>query len=318
MITKTPIFSREQWLEERKKTVGGSEIGAILGLNPWQSAYSLWAERTGKTKTFEGNLRTMVGSYLEDMVAKLFEEESGCKVQRTNYIYRNDLYPALHATPDRLLVGRKAGLECKTTSELNKKKFHGSDFPAQYYAQCVQYMAVTQLQEWFLAVLVGNNSFHIYHLTRIQGQPCPDFAEASLYIEDGEIDTLAAAAEEWLKHVWDDTPPAIDGSDASRETLMTIYQEGVGGAVDLFGREGMLTRYDEIKRQIKALEEEKKQIENTICGDLGDNYTGHAGQYTVTWKPTSRTSFDSKACLRDHPEMAQYQKMHLSRTFRVR
>ena len=41
MITKTPITSREQWLEERKKTVGGSEIGAILGMNPWQSAYSL-------------------------------------------------------------------------------------------------------------------------------------------------------------------------------------------------------------------------------------------------------------------------------------
>ena len=318
MITKTPITSREQWLEERKKTVGGSEIGAILGMNPWQSAYSLWAERTGKVAAFEGNLQTKVGTYLEDLVAKLFEEESGFKVQRTNFIYRNDLYPALHATPDRLLVGRKAGLECKTTSALNAKKFRDADFPAQYDAQAVQYMAVTGLMEWFIAVLVGNNEFHIYHLTRIKDQPKTDFCEASLYIEEAEINTLAAAAEEWLQHVRDDTPPTIDGSDASRETLMTIYQEGVGGAVDLFGRERMLKRYEQLKEQIKALEEEKKQIENTICADLGDNYEGHTGQYTVTWKPVSRTVFDTKACIKDHPEMAIYQRLSLFRQFRVR
>lgn len=318
MITKVPITSREQWLEERKKTVGGSEIGAILGLNPWQSAYSLWAERTGKIPAFEGNLRTKVGTYLEDLVAKLFEEESGCKVQRTNFIYRNDLYPALHATPDRLLVGRKAGLECKTTSAFNAKKFRGTDFPGQYYAQAVQYMAVTQMPEWFIAVLVGNHEFHIYHLTRIKDQPKTDFCEISLYIDEAEINTLAAAAEEWLKHVQDGTPPAIDGSDASREALMEIYQEGVGGVVDLFGREGWLMRYQAIKEQIKALEDEKRGIENAICADLGDNYTGRAGQFKVSWKPVSRTTFDSKACLRDHPEMEKYQKFSLSRQFRVR
>lgn len=318
MITKTPITSREQWLEERRKTVGGSEIGAILGMNPWQSAYSLWAERTGKVAAFEGNLQTKVGTYLEDLVAKLFEEESGFKVQRTNFIYRNDLYPALHATPDRLLVGRKAGLECKTTSAFNAKKFRGTDFPGQYYAQAVQYMAVLDLPEWYIAVLVGNHDFHIYHLTRIKDQPKTDFCEVSLYIEEAEITTLAAAAEEWLQHVRDDTPPNIDGSEASRETLMEIYQEGVGGAVDLFGREGWLMRYEQIKEQIKALEDEKRGIENAICNDLGDNYEGRAGKYRVTWKPVSRTTFDSKACLRDHPEMAQYQKLSLSRQFKVR
>lgn len=318
MITKVPITSREQWLEERKKTVGGSEIGAILGLNPWQSAYSLWAERTGKIPAFEGNLRTKVGTYLEDLVAKLFEEESGYKVLRTNFIYRNDLYPALHATPDRLLVGRKAGLECKTTSAFNAKKFRGTDFPGQYYAQAVQYMAVTQLPEWFIAVLVGNHEFHIYHLTRIKDQPKTDFCEVSLYIDEAEINTLAAAAEEWLNHVQDGTPPNIDGSEASREALMEIYQEGVGGAVDLFGREGWLMRYQAIKEQIKALEDEKRGIENAICADLGDNYTGRAGQFKVSWKPVSRTTFDSKACLRDHPEMEKYQKFSLSRQFKVR
>lgn len=319
MITKTPILSREQWLEERKKTVGGSEIGAILGLNPYQSAYTLWAERTGQIKAFDGNLMTKVGTHLEDMVAQIFEEESGCKVHRTNFIYRNDRFPALHATPDRLLVGRKAGLECKTTSAFNAKKFRGTDFPGQYYAQAVQYMAVTELPEWFIAVLVvGTNEFHIYHLTRIMGQEKPDFCEVSLYIEDAEIETLAAMALEWLVHVQDRTPPSIDGSDSSRETLMEIYQEGVGGAVELFAREGALTRYEEIKEQIKALEDEKKGIENILCADLGDAYEGRAGRFRVTWKPVSRTTFDSKACLRDHPEMEVYQKLSLSRQFRVR
>lgn len=318
MIVKTPILSREQWLEERKKTVGGSEIGAILGMNPWQSAYSLWAERTGRIPAFEGNLQTEVGSYLEELIAKIFTDKSGLKVKKTNFIYRNDRFPALHATPDRLLVGRRAGLECKSTSELNARKFKGTDFPAHYYAQAVQYMAVTELPEWFIAVLVGNREFHIYHLTRIAGQPKPESAEVSLYIEDGEIETLAASAAEWLKRLQDDVPPPLDGSEASKEALAQVYQEGVGGAVELFGRETMIKRYEYLKQQIKGLEEEMAAIQNTLCADLGDNYEGRAGEYRVTWKTQRRTTFDSKACLRDHPEMAQYQKLSISRVFRVR
>ena len=36
---KTSDMSRADWLSERRKSIGGSEIGAILGLNKYASAY---------------------------------------------------------------------------------------------------------------------------------------------------------------------------------------------------------------------------------------------------------------------------------------
>ena len=38
----------DEWRNLRDMGIGGSEIGTIMGLNPWESAFSLWAKRTGQ------------------------------------------------------------------------------------------------------------------------------------------------------------------------------------------------------------------------------------------------------------------------------
>lgn len=308
MITKTPIadMGHEQWLEERKKTIGGSEIGAILGMNPWQSAYSLWAERTGRIPSFDGNMATKVGTFLEEFVAQLFEEESGKKVQRTNYIYRNTNYEGLHASPDRLLVGEDAGLEIKTTSAYNSGKFKGVEFPQQYYAQAVQYMAVTERRQWYIAVLIGNTDFRIYHLTR-DPMPKPSFCITSILVEDSEISALYEAALDFLECLEKDVPPALDGSDATYEALREVYHGGNTESVPLYGREGMVERWLDLKRQIKLLSEEQDTITNTLCADMGDNEAATAGSHKISWKHKAGAKrFDHKKAVEEHPEMAVY------------
>ena len=308
MIIKTPIadMNHEEWLEERKKTIGGSEIGAILGMNPWQSAYSLWAERTGRIPGFEGNMATKVGTFMEEFVAKLFEEESGKKVQRTNYIYRNTDYEGLHASPDRLLVSEDAGLEIKTTSAYNSGKFKGVEFPQQYYAQAVQYMAVTERRQWYIAVLIGNTDFRMYHLTR-DPMPKPDFCITSILVEDSEIKALYEAALDFLDCLKRDVPPAMDGSEATSDALKEIYPGGGTATVQLYGRDGMVERWLDLKRQIKLLAEEQDAIANTLCADMGDNEVATSGGHKVTWKrKAGAMRFDHKQAVADHPELAAY------------
>jgi len=308
MITKTPIgdMNHEQWLEERKKSIGGSEIGAILGMNPWQSAYSLWAERTGRIPAFDGNLQSKLGSFLEEFVAKLFEETSGKKVQRTNFIYRNDRYEGLHASPDRLLIGEDAGLEIKTTSAYNSGKFRGVEFPQQYYAQAVQYMAVTERRQWYIAVLIGNTDFRIYHLTR-DPMPKPDFCVASLLVEDSEIDALYEAANDFLDCLAKDVPPAMDGSEATYDALKAVYPNGGEPPKQLYGRDGMAARWLDLKKQIKDLEAEQDTIANTLCADMGESESATTGSYKVSWKyKAGSRRFDHKRAVEEHPEMASY------------
>ncbi len=47
--------TREEWLKDRNKGIGGSDAGSVLGLNPWKSAYTLWCEKTGKITNNEDN-----------------------------------------------------------------------------------------------------------------------------------------------------------------------------------------------------------------------------------------------------------------------
>ena len=308
MIHLTPIsdMNHDEWLAERKKSIGGSEIGAILGMNPWQSAYSLWAEKTGRIPSFDGNMATKVGTFLEAFVAQLFEEESGKKVTTTEYIYRNDKYEGLHASPDRLLVDEDAGLEIKTTSAFNIGKFKGVEFPQQYYAQAVQYMAVTERRQWYVAVLIGNTDFRMYHLTR-DPMPKPVFCLTSILVEDSEIDALYEAALDFIDCLKQDVPPAMDGSDATADALKEIYRGGNEATVQLYGRDGMVERWLDLKKQIKVLTEEQDTIANTLCADMGDNEVAVSGGHKVTWKRKAGAKrFDHKKAVEDHPELSVY------------
>ena len=44
----TKGMSREEWLERRRKTIGGSDAAGIVGLSKWASPFSVWADKTGR------------------------------------------------------------------------------------------------------------------------------------------------------------------------------------------------------------------------------------------------------------------------------
>ena len=162
----TNAMSREKWLQERKKGIGGSDAAALLGLNPYVSPYALWAEKTNRLPEKDDNEAMRQGRDLEQYVADRFMEATGKKVRRKKTMLRNLAYPFAHANIDRWVVGENAGLECKTTSIINLKKFKNGEYPAAYYCQCMHYMAVTGADRWYLAVLILNQGFHHFVIER--------------------------------------------------------------------------------------------------------------------------------------------------------
>ena len=125
----TVNMSREEWLEHRKNSIGGSESASILGMNPYSSAYTVWADKLGKLPEIDDNEAMRQGRDLEAYVAQRFTEQTGKKVRRENNILWNPDYPFAHANVDRLVVGEDAGLECKTCSALRMKEFKNGAFP---------------------------------------------------------------------------------------------------------------------------------------------------------------------------------------------
>lgn len=301
--TSTVDMSREEWLEHRRKTIGGSEAACILGLNPWTSPYAVWAEKLGKLPPRDDNEAMRQGRDLEFYVAQRFTEETGKKVRRENNILVNPDYPFAHANVDRMIVGEDAGLECKTTSTLNLKNFKNGAFPDTYYVQCVHYMMVTGCKKWYLAVLVLNKAFMVFEIER----------------DEAEIEALARSEADFWKLVESQTTPIADGSSSTTETINTIFPDADGDSVSLFGFDADLESYIALTKQIKALEALKDEAANKVKSFLENSSRGESDRYRVSWTAQTRQTFDVKEFAKDHPDidLSHYYKTSKYRTFKV-
>ncbi len=301
----TKDMSREEWISQRRKTIGGSDASGIVGLSKYSSRFSIWADKTGRLPDKPDNEAMRIGRDLEEYVARRFCEQNGKAVRRKRAMLYNAKYPFAHADIDREIVGEDAGLECKTTSTLDVKQFYGVEFPEQYYVQCVHYLAVTGKARWYLAVLVFGRGFFTYTLER----------------DEAEIEALMQAEKNfWDSYVIPDSPPPPDGSEATTETLSTLYTDSANSTVELFGRESVLEEYAGLKAQKKAIDNRISEIENLIKSDLKESEHGTCGGYIVTWKSQTRKSFQIKDFVKDNPEtdLSAYFKESISRPFYVK
>lgn len=306
-LVSTAGMTRGEWLQQRRKSIGGSDAAGIVGLSKWSSPYSIWADKTGRLPDKPDSEAMRQGRDLEDYVARRWMEETGKKVRRMNSMIYNTLYPYSHADVDRWVVGENAGLECKTTSSMDLRKFDGVEFPEQYYCQCVHYMAVTGADRWYLAALVFGRGFFTFTLERAD--------------VDAEIRYLMEAEYRfWRECVIPDVPPGMDGSDATTEALETIYRESSGETVELFGRETLLEEYEQLKKSIDALEERIQEIANIIKGDMRESEKAIAGVYTVSWKPQNRAVFDRRRFEADHQDtdISEYFRISTARPFKIK
>lgn len=283
-IEKIPTkdMSRDEWLAERMKGIGGSDASSVLGLNPYKSAFALWAEKTGAVVPEDISDREAVrlGNDLEQYVAMRWTEATGHKVQRTNFIYKNTNYPFAHANPDRLLVkgGRLEGLECKTSSNWEYiKLLREGKIPPMWYCQCVHYMMVMDAARWHLAAIAFGDGFYHFTIER----------------DEAEIASLAEAEKAFWQLVQTKTAPPVDGSESTGDALKVIFRESAPGtAIDLGGVASAVERYNHYANAEKAAAAGKLLAENEIKQYMGTAEKGSWGNTTVSWKTSKRKTFN--------------------------
>ena len=150
--------NHEEWLKEREYGIGASEVGAVLGLSPFETPFSLWLKKTKQVPRDEENNAMRMGHLLEPVVAQLWEEATGMKVIKASaadIIYVHPEYDFMRATPDRVVRGRKKLLECKTTIT----DVDSDDIFPHWIAQCQYQMYVTGIHDCDLAWLVKGRFF---------------------------------------------------------------------------------------------------------------------------------------------------------------
>ena len=219
------LNSREEWLQNRTAGIGGSEISAVLGLNPYMDNVTLWEYKTGRKKPEDISDKPFVkyGTHAEEHLRELFKLDfPQYFVQYVdNNSFKNNKYPWALASLDGWLkefedecdeqgcwvkrpTGRKGVLEIKTTELLNSmhKEKWKDKIPDNYYCQVLFYMAVFEadfavLKAQLKTVFDGMPYFQTkhYHIERADVQE--------------DIDYIMKKGAEFWKYVETDKKPPL-------------------------------------------------------------------------------------------------------------
>lgn len=294
-----------EWLRLRKTGIGGSDAGAICGVNPYSSAMKVFQDKTSGKAEEQDSEAVRIGHDLEDYVARRFTEATGLKVRKSNFMYRSVEHPCMIADVDRLVVGEDAGLECKTASAYNADKWADGNIPLHYIMQCYHYMAVTGKRTWYIAAVILGR----------------EFTYRKLVWDDELIDRLTAMEEDfWNNHVVKGIIPPPDGSKACDEVIEQYFHTArKASAVKLVGFDEKLRRREEILGFISELQAEQKQIEQEVKLFMKDNELADSESFRVSWKNIDSTRLDTRRIKEEKPEIyADYGMVSHSRRFEVK
>lgn len=290
--------NQEKWHELRGIGIGGSDIGAILGVNKYKSAIDIYIDKT-EGKKQDGNRFTHFGHKLEKVVFEEFQERhSNMKCYTVPYTIQRGVCVA---NVDGMVydpVKDKYGvLELKTTSAYNKDEWTGDTVPQSYYAQVQHYLYVTGLSFAYIACLVGGNDYKEFYIERS--------------LED--IDYIQEKATDfWKNHVMKKVPPMLDGSDSYSKYLLEKADkenEKVIGLNELNAKAEEIKALDE---QIKNLEQQLELKKQEIILELNNNNCNKAisSDYKFTITTQARNSVDKKLMEKENPELvAQYKEV---------
>ncbi|KGN00336.1 hypothetical protein ADU90_13225 [Clostridium botulinum] len=274
-------MNKLNWLQERQKGIGGSDVGAILGINKWKTPFEVYLEKTEPiTEVKEQSEAAYWGDQFEEVVAKEFERRTGKKVRRDRRHFKHKKYPFMVANIDRRVVGESAVLECKTANQFLAKEWKDEEIPASYLVQVQHYLEVTGAEKGYIAVLIGGQKFIWKEVER----------------DEELIRMIINTEKEFWKLVENKKPPALDGSSAAEKWVNEKFKiANEGEIVELDSSyKNKLHEYFELKKREKEFKEEINQLENQLKNDMGNAELAHVPGFDISWKQIKSSRVDSK------------------------
>jgi putative phage-type endonuclease len=311
VLTTTTKLSRDAWLEFRRKGLGGSDAGVVLGLSKYRSPFDLWADKRGLVEPQASNAAMDWGNALESVVAERYAIEYQQAVvewpvmlqgkyewQLANLDYvivePSAKYPAGQVTTDENLNPEDilAILEIKTAgiaSRGSSRDWDDDGIPATYYWQVIHYAAVTGVRSAVVAALIGGQGLVVRDLT----------------VEEYEVEHLTKKEQAFWQTVVDGVEPDLIGRESELETLKALYpnSEPKTVEVDEFVKD-LVEEYQTLKVQQDELEGRLLKVRGQLVQAAGEADTvTHNDEVLFTYKSSKAgEAFDAKAFKEADPE----------------
>lgn len=283
-------------------TVGGSEIAAVVGLDPYCSPVMLAARKLGMVPDVHESEAMTWGKRLEPLIADALEQDGYGIVPAPADGYRDPERKWCVGHPDRFVTGAwqgsraepgpRAVLEIKTMNQW-AHAHNGTVAPVRYQCQGQWYMHLTGLDRVVFAGLVGGQSLHVAEFER----------------DDDAIAILLDHAEAFVKLVRRGQLPETIGSESERGDLLQLFPDAAQGQVVRLDREHWhaLRELRARREQLARVKEQAEALENRI-----KLFMGHAERAisphddeVVRWANVQSRRVDTTALKAAHPEIAE-------------
>lgn len=302
VIVETTGLTEEEWLNYRKRGIGGSDAAVVLGLSPFRTARDLFYDKIGEElaiKEEDNWVAKKYGHLLEDLVAEIFAFKTGLRVYKINKMFSHPLHPFMLADIDYFVEMPDKStsiLECKTTGHHSKDKWDDGAVPINYEMQGRHYMSVMNLNKVFYACLYGNNENDFIYR----------YIDRDL---DYEADLIEQEQYFWEEYVLPKIePPYTEDGDLVLKSIRRYHGEADKKAGSLKLDRSFVPNIEQflklreeklaLDHKAAAIEEQMKKLYAPIVDKMGIACTAlcQAGktEYTVTYSPTYRTTINKE------------------------
>jgi len=312
---------RGEWLEARNQGIGGSDIGALMGMNPWRKPLTVLGEKRGEIEPDEANLLMRAGSHMESMIRDVcYEQRPEFKPmpKRLGTVRHKD-HPFVLANADEVAYDNHGFtvIEYKNvTSPFAAKHWKDGGFPIWAWAQL----------QWYLGIMTSwcEDKFQFDHGYLVGCVPSMDKfnLQVRTIMRDDEwfADAVERAARAWK----------LVGSDANAEDRL-FYLDSCDGDPKTFKAVGQLfpgdrdmeeaeidsevdahcLEMEEAVADLKAAQSRVNDLKSRIGIYMGDAVKGSTGMFRLSWPQNNgRRTFDSKLLAAANPglDLDEYYK----------
>ncbi len=282
--------NRASWLAGRRLGIGGSDVAALFGENPWTSKYGLYADKMGLREDGESSAILDIGNELEPYTRRKYTESTGRIISKVQDRGQHPEYSWMLSNTDgeiAPLIGNEHNspgvFEGKTTNPYGRTDW-SNGAPLNYLLQTHHYMIVTGKKWASIAVIV-------------LGKRDPLLWSDIEYDEELAGMIIEAERRFWHNHVLAHNPPDVDGHKDTTLALKQVHPSDSGLVVELDEIAAEWSRNStRLTAEIKALKSEKDDYDNRLKAAIGgDSYGVFQDGTGVSWKSQDRKASMTKA-----------------------
>lgn len=314
---------------DRRGAIGGSDVGAILGISKWQTAADVWDKIMGIARPPQDERSHQIrGTYLEAHIARLYSYMTGRPVHRVDVQY-HEKFKFLRAATDFVFEyeSKRGPLEIKSQGPWVFKDTRDNGVAPDYYAQNQHYQFVGDYPMGAFAIMSSDAAWILMLPESEWDKPTiREIIDQSFIFPDVPRDeewlgkVVPHLCQWWERHVVGNIRPVVEQENGRRDLIWPAARIGAE-AVDWSGNEEFNLAVERLriaKQEFGLAETAKKHWESKVKEMMGDNPIVLSRHGRMSFKEETRRDLNTERLAAEHPDinLDNYKDPSVTRVFR--